>query len=199
MYHPNSLRVRQVERLWGRRKEAIEQPNLLKMVKTALFHPTDTTMCIESSQNLSCQCSLVQAGPIQNRLCLTPPPPPSEALNSTTFNYLTELAKHSRNKWLTTIKNQVSPRNEKADKPKDSCTLTWWYWSISTSSESDISIKLRAAETPMGSREPSKHTRARYRAPSGGTNKGNLQPLYVEILLHYVVCTIKCPYTDNQN
>lgn len=168
------------------------------MVKTALFHPTDTTICIESSQNLSCQCSLVQAGPIQNRLCLTPPPPPSEALNSTTFNYLTELAKHARNKWLTTIKNQVSPRNEKADKPKDSSTLIWWHWSVSTSSESNISIKLSAAETPMGAGSPA-NTPEYVTAPSGSTNKSNLQPLYVEILLHYVVCTIKCPYTDNQN
>lgn len=123
MYHPKSLRVRQAERLWGRKKGAIEQPNLLKIVKTALFHPTetDTTVCIESSQNQSCRYYLVQAGPIQHRFCLNPPPPPSEAPNSTTLNYfLIELAKHLRNKWLTNhLKSRYCLRMRKLINPRE--------------------------------------------------------------------------------
>lgn len=45
MYHPDSLRVRQTELLWGGKKMAIEQPNVFDIVKTALCcSPLNTSL-----------------------------------------------------------------------------------------------------------------------------------------------------------
>lgn len=145
-----------------------------------------------------CRYYLVQAGPIQHRFCLNPPPPPSEAPNSTTLNYfLIELAKHLRNKWLTNhLKSRYCLWMRKLINPRELYRYTptnrkhqHFQWKRHLN-------KTQCCLDTYGEQEAPANTSDRVccSAPSVGTNKGNLQPLYnVEILLHYVACTIKCP------
>lgn len=89
MYHPNNLRVRQTKLLWGGKKKAVEQPNVLNIVKTALcFSPLNDTFLLHymhGNPNRILVASIIQAGPIQDR-SPSPPPPFSEALKA---RYLT--------------------------------------------------------------------------------------------------------------
>lgn len=130
MYHPNSLRVRQTELLWGGKRKAVEQPNVFNIVKTALcFSPLNLLYYTICTEILTESWLPVLFRLAQSRIDPHPPKLPfSEALKSTIFNYfLIELPKHFRNKWLTNhFKFMYCLCMRKLINPKDSSAFMWW-------------------------------------------------------------------------